>query len=147
VRSGRWFTPSFTGSDPSNTNTLTGRPDRLADGNLENPTLERWFDASAFAPPPANAGRFGNSGRNVLSGPGMNVLHLSLVKDIALDSVREGFRVSFQAAFKNLFNHPNFTNPNANISSPQQVARITGVDSGLELGGARNIQLRLRVIW
>jgi hypothetical protein len=147
VRSGRWFTPSFTGSDPSNTNTLTGRPDRLADGNLENPTLERWFDASAFAPPPANAGRFGNSGRNVLAGPGMNVLHLSLVKDIALDSVREGFRVSFQAAFKNLFNHPNFTNPNASISSPQQVARITGVDSGLELGGARNVQLRLRVIW
>ncbi len=146
VRSGRWFTPTFAGLDPSNTNTLGGRPDRLADGNLAQPSLERWFDAAAFAAPPANAGRFGNSGRNVLEGPVMRVLHLGLLKNFSLERVREGLKVSLEMAAKNLFNHPNFSNPGANISSPT-VARIVGVDSGLELGGSRQIQLRMRVSW
>ena len=34
AQSGQWFTPTFSGSDPSNTNTIGGRPDRVGDGNL-----------------------------------------------------------------------------------------------------------------
>jgi len=146
LRSGRWFTPSFTGSDPSNTNTIGGRPDRLRDGNLAEPSLDRWFDVAAFAPPPANAGRFGNSGRNVLLGPPMRVLHLGLLKEFSLERLSQGFKMTVEMAAKNLLNHPNFTNPNANISNPL-AGRITGVDSGLELGGARQIQIRARLNW
>src|SRR5205807_2153841 len=79
-QTGSWFTPSYSGSDRSNTNTVGGIPDRIADGNL--PTSQRsishWFDPSAFAPPPP--GRFGNSGVNILEGPGLQVHHLTVSK-------------------------------------------------------------------
>ena len=65
LQSGLLFTPGFSGFDAANTNVTSGRPDRIADGNLApgQRTLDRWFDASAFVLPPT--GRFGNSGGNV----------------------------------------------------------------------------------
>ena len=52
----------------------THRPDRIRDGRLsgEERTLNRWFDTSAFVQvrdTPAN--RYGNSGRNILTAPGL----------------------------------------------------------------------------
>ena len=144
LQTGPWFTPTFTGSDPSNTNTLGGRPDRLRDGNLENPTVDRWFDVSAFAVPPANAGRFGNSGRNVLEGPPTKVLHVSLGKDIKL---YERLKLSLLLAARNVFNAPNFSIPPANISAPTTVGRVAGTQGDLLLGGARNVQVRAFISW
>jgi hypothetical protein len=145
ARSGRWFTPSFVGRDPSNTNALGGRPDRVADGNLAagSRALNRWFDASAFALPPVNAARFGTAGRNILEGPGMGVVHLGLIKNF---HVFEGLRANVEMAAKNLLNHPNFNDPNSNISSPL-VGQVTGINSGLELGAGRVIQMRVRLVW
>ena len=42
-QTGRRFTPSFTGLDPSNTNVVGGRPDRIANGNPSKSqrTIER----------------------------------------------------------------------------------------------------------
>ena len=50
LQSGQYFNPTFTGRDPSNTNTIGGRPDRIGPGNLPTGqrTIDRWFDASAF---------------------------------------------------------------------------------------------------
>ena len=71
AQTGEFLTPTFTGSDPSNTQIVGGIPDRIGDGNLpsDQRTIERWFDASAFVVPPANSGRFGNSGRGIIVGP------------------------------------------------------------------------------
>src|SRR6185436_9068477 len=53
METGQFFTPSFSGSDPSNTNSSGGRPDRIRNGNLPSSerTLEHWFDAGAFTVP------------------------------------------------------------------------------------------------
>ena len=58
-QSGQFFSPSYSGSDPSNTNTFGGLPDRIADGNLDGDQrkVEKWFDWQAFTRPPA--GRYG----------------------------------------------------------------------------------------
>ncbi|MEN6535714.1 MAG: carboxypeptidase regulatory-like domain-containing protein, partial [Bryobacteraceae bacterium] len=121
-QSGFYFSPSFSGSDPSNTNTSGGLPDRIADGNLDpsDRTNDRWFDASAFAVP--QKGHFGNSGVDVLEGPGLNVHHLSLSKEFR---VKERFKVTYQAYATDAFNHPNWRTPNANISVPSQVGKVT----------------------
>jgi hypothetical protein len=37
------------------------RPDRIAKGQLDNPSVERWFDHLAF-PAPTGSFRFGTSG-------------------------------------------------------------------------------------
>jgi hypothetical protein len=146
VETGRWFNPTFTGSDPSNTNTIGGRPDRLASGKLSNPTIARWFDPTAFAIPPANAGRFGNCGRNILEGPPFRVLHLGLLKAFAIRD--PGPKMEVELAVRDLFNHPNFANPIPGINNTS-VAQITGQSGGnaLEAGVSRNMQLRMSLSW
>jgi hypothetical protein len=143
---GNYFSPTYSGSDPSNTNTFGGLPDRIADGNLptDQRTLTRWFDASAFRVPPA--GRFGNSGVNVLEGPGLNTQHASLVKRFM---ITERLATDLMLACSNLFNHPNYTFPANNISVPGQVGTITNLygiySGGAERGGFRQFEMRIRM--
>jgi hypothetical protein len=115
------ISPSFSGSDPSNTNTSGGRPDRICDGNLpaSERTLRRWFDASCFVAPPR--GRFGNAGTNILEGPGNHLHHISAAKTFDLT---ERWKFTFTAVAANAFNHPNFANPSANISQANTVGVI-----------------------
>jgi hypothetical protein len=137
LQTGQYFTPSFRGFDPSNTATFGGRPDRIADGNLpsDHRTINDWFDATAFAIPgcpsdnpvctdPANVGRFGNTGLNVLTGPGIANLDFALMKYFTL---RENVRLQFRVNMVNAFNHPNFAVPRSNISSRGTVATINSM--------------------
>ncbi|MBI3679492.1 MAG: TonB-dependent receptor [Acidobacteria bacterium] len=139
IETGHFFTPSFSGSDPSNTNTVGGRPDRVCNGNLPagQRTIYRWFDASCFAPPPP--GRFGNAGGNILEGPAFNLQHMSLAKTL---DITERFKFTITSAFANVFNHPNFWFPAANISVPGSVGRISGQPEGAK---GRHIELRGRI--
>ena len=145
-QSGQYFTPSFSGSDPSNTNTSGGRPDRIADGNYAAGQRDRnkWFDASAFAVPAA--GRFGNAGANTLEGPGMQLHHLSLIKNFP---ITERVKFVIQGMFTNIANHPIFDFPFSNISAPASVAKTyqlrEGGGGGREMAGPRNLQLRARI--
>jgi hypothetical protein len=134
-QTGQYFTPSFSGSDPSNTNSF---------GNLPTGqrSIDAWFDPSAFAVPVA--GRFGNSGVNILQGPGLATNNLTLAKRFALTE-RVGFNV--QALMSNVLNHPNFTTPSANISVPGGAGVVGGtLDKwSNEKGGPRIIEMRVRL--
>ena len=66
-QSGLPFTPTLAATT---LNTGTGqRPDRIADGTLSDPTVDRWFDTSAFVTPALFT--YGNAGTEhlVWSGP------------------------------------------------------------------------------
>ncbi|HET8547545.1 MAG TPA: carboxypeptidase-like regulatory domain-containing protein [Bryobacteraceae bacterium] len=144
-QSGQYFTPTYAGSDPSNTNTVGGLPDRIRDGNLprDQRRPDRRFDASAFAPPPP--GRFGNSGINILEGPGLNLHHLSAIKEF---HITERLQFVLQSMVTNIFNHSHFDFPNANISVPASVGRVFQLREGAggrEMSGARQVQFRFRV--
>jgi hypothetical protein len=146
-QSGFWFTPVFTGFDPSNTNSTARsgslRPDRISDGNLPagERNLVRWFDFTAFTPPPRNAGRFGTAAPFLLAGPGMAVWSGGLHKRIPIDEHR---RVRLAATFQNLANHPNFNLPNSTITATGQVGRITST-LGTEGAGGRTIEISARL--
>jgi hypothetical protein len=141
LQSGTYFTPSFTGIDTSNTNIIGGRPDRIADGNLpsDQRSIQKWFDVSAFAIP--GPGKFGNSGRNVLEGPGLVNLSVGIGKTFV---VHETVRVNFMMSGKNFLNHANFDLPAAVINGPFP-GTITSVVNRLENSGGRTIEMRLRV--
>ena len=72
--SGQFLTPAWSGPDPTGTAFAAGRtrpivtirPDHLRDANLPGGerSVNRWFDAAAFAGPPV--GRFGNSAKGVI---------------------------------------------------------------------------------
>jgi hypothetical protein len=144
LASGFYFSPSFSGSDPSNTNTVGGLPDRIGNGNLPGGerSYTRWFDAAAFRVPAA--GTFGNSGPNVLVSQPVNVHHLGLAKQF---NITERLTTTFTGQISDIFNSPHFNNPTSNISVPATVGQFTGVVSDFEAEKAngRRIALMLRV--
>lgn len=140
-QTGMYFTPLFSGVDPSNTNRFSNiRPDRIGDGNLpsDQRTLERWFDTSAFVVPSAGIGRFGNSGAFILEGPGMSVFHFGTNKEIVL---HERARLKLEMTSTNFLNHPNFSNPAATLGT-STYGRILGT---VATDGNRDFQLTARL--
>jgi hypothetical protein len=144
-QTGEFLTPTFSGSDPSNTQTVGGIPDRIGDGNLpsDQRTINRWFDASAFAVPPANSGRFGNSARGIIVGPGRQIASAALFKSFP---IRERMFFRVQISFTNHFNRTNFNVPSLNISAPAAVGTITSIQTR-DLAGPRNGLLGARLDW
>jgi hypothetical protein len=90
------------------TNGEASRPDRIRKGTLEDASIDQWFDRTAFPVVPLGAYRFGNSGRNILDGPGSFVVNLSVSRRIRL---REATALQLRAESFNLPNHPNFNLP------------------------------------
>ena len=84
---------------------------------------------AGFAPNPNfdPAAPFGNTGRNILTGPGQKNLDFSVVKFIPFT---ERWRGEFRTEFFNLFNWANFANPNSNISVPATFGRVTQTSAG-----------------
>ncbi|MBM3764562.1 MAG: TonB-dependent receptor [Acidobacteria bacterium] len=92
----------------------TQRPDRIADGRIDNWTLDRYFDIAAFrAPAPFT---FGNAGRNILRGPGVNTWDVSVIKDTQLT---DRLRLQWRTDFFNAANTPQFNSPGNTIGTPQ----------------------------
>jgi hypothetical protein len=89
------------------------RPNVLTNPNLPNPSATEWFNTSAFAISPY--GTFGNEGRNIVEGPGLQTIDFSIVKNTA---VAERLKVQFRAEFFNLLNHANFNLPDNFLGSP-----------------------------
>ena len=141
-QSGRPFTvallPNF---DNSNTGeSILGfgandRPNVLRSPALASPTAERWFDTSAFVIPPT--GNFGNAGRNILTGPGLQTINVSLVKNTVLS---ERATLQFRAEAFNLLNHVNLDLPDNFVGSPT-FGQILSAES------PRHIQFGLKLIF
>jgi Carboxypeptidase regulatory-like domain len=82
-------------------------------------TLKEWFNTSAFVSIPLTGplanGQWGNSGRNILQGPGTKNIDFSVFKNF---QVAESKNLQFRAEFFNLFNTPQFNNPSAVAPTP-----------------------------
>jgi TonB dependent receptor len=157
--------PPFTIED-STVNAAIGestRPNRIASG-FDPPGAGKrgvdypWYNPQDFVPvpgciaktasAPANCSSDpygflpfapGNSGRNILDGPGTQNINLSLIKNW---SVGERKRIQFRWEGFNIFNHPNFQLPNRNFNETAAGILSAGLDSGS--GGPRIMQFALR---
>jgi hypothetical protein len=89
------------------------RPNRICDGNLSDPTIDKWFDTSCFVPPTDITGTYGDAGRGIIRGPGSFNIDMSLIKNTRIGRVNTEIRVE---AF-NILNHPQFANPNTTIGN------------------------------
>ena len=112
-----------------------------------------WYSPSTFVPTATCASRTncspdkygflpfapGNSGRNILDGPGRQNINLSLLKRWAV-----GERKYVQGRWEtfNIFNHPNFLLPNRNYNETS-AGYLTGVASSGQ-GGPRIMQFAVR---
>jgi hypothetical protein len=120
------------------------RPNRICDGRLDNPTIDRWFDTSCFAQVADTTGTYGDSGRGIIRGPGSFNIDASLVKNTRIGRIQTEIRIE---AF-NLLNHPQFANPNTTIGN-SQVGTISAMLSSpnCSLCGTieRQVQLGVKV--
>jgi hypothetical protein len=93
--------------DISGTGTpIVNRPNLIGNPNISNPAPARFFDPGAFQVPAQ--GTFGNSGRNVIIGPGIWNVDTALSRTLR---VSDSTRLQFRTDFYNVFNHPNFVAP------------------------------------
>ena len=106
------------------------------------------INPAAFSQP--GPGQFGTCAPYQFYGPGIQMWDLSLFKQFKFT---ERYRLQFRTEFFNAFNHPNFGNPNADISSlgsfgkvSNTLAPILGTDSGGP-GDPREIQLALKLFF
>ena len=127
----------------------------IGDPNLSSGrSINQWFNINAFAIPgcpasqpvcqnPDNVGRFGNAGVNTLRGPRLVNLDLALTKYFQLT---ERIRLQIRANATNVFNHPNFENPDADISDVGIAGAIFGtVRAQLGQPAPRVVNLMLRL--
>ena len=128
---------------PSSTQTAdqVGDIQTLGGINIGNP----WFSTSSFAQPVG--ARFGTSGRNTYSGPGLFALNGSISRRINLT---ERYRLDVRGEAFNLTNTAQFSNPSTNMTS-STFGYVTGtIGSGTGVngtGGGRAVQLSVKVVF
>jgi hypothetical protein len=150
-----------------NTGNASARPDRIANGKLENPTVNQWFDPDAFRLVScANSAlpelcHYGTSGNGILEGPGFKNVDASLFKNFG---ITERAKLQFRAEFFNVLNTPQFNVPNRSLNTqggflPQRAANgsITyptqaGFSGGVGaitsvISPMRNVQFGLKLLW
>jgi hypothetical protein len=98
-------------------------PEELVNDGSTQSTINNYFNNSCFTTTPIIGADgvgtgFGNSATGIADGPGQANLDLAFAKQIALAWPREGSSVQFRAEFYNALNHPQFSNPDTNLSSP-----------------------------
>jgi hypothetical protein len=117
---------------------LTLRPD--VTGPISIPgRVDEWFDPSVFTAVP----RFGNAGRNIVTGPAFNNVDLSLMRNV---QVTERVRLQLRAEVFDVFNHANFGQPGNVVGTPS-FGQITNTrfPTG-ESGSSRQIQFALKLL-
>ena len=116
----------------------TSWPNRVCDGRLEHPTVQRWYDASCFPAPPAFT--YGNAGRNILYGPGVDNVDFAAHRFFAIPA-REGMKLELRGEIFNLFNRTEFAMPETSLGLPQ-TGQITAISAP-----NRQIQFALKLQW
>ncbi len=119
--------PSVSGN-PDNVPDNTDRPNRIGSGKVDNPTIDRWWDATAFVK--QSAYMFGNSGRNVLTAPGVATANLVTSKNTR---IKESMRLEFRAEFFNFTNTPNFSAPSTTDVTNPNFGKIFGASAPREM--------------
>lgn len=116
----------------------------------------RALNFNAFDPTtPDSQGRQGNLGRNAFRGFGAIQVDMSLSRDFHLG---DRWKLQFRTDAFNILNHPNFSNPIANLASGVGVFGLSsqtlnqglsgfggGLNSLYQVGGPRSLQLSLKL--
>lgn len=137
LQDGTPLNPVYFAFSPANSDT-PNRPNVVPGQKVALPrsqrSPERFFNTGAFSAPAPFT--FGNAGRNILPGPGNNLVHFALQRGIRLGESRG---LELRGEFYNAVNHPNFGIPGPYPDFGPFFGRIFSV------GEPRRIQIALKV--
>jgi hypothetical protein len=127
-------------SQTGNFNTANQRPNLVpgVDPYTANPSPDGFFNRAAFALP---VGTFGNAGRNIVYGPSLVNFDVSVIKAVPLT---ERIRLQIRGEIFNVFNHPNFDQPNLTSTSASFGQIFNTLGRTIGFGTSRQIQLAAR---
>ena len=128
------------GSAPEISGFYSSKPNLISNPNVNQPhNASQWITRAPFQQlnPVTQAGQFGNEGRNVVRGPGVEDVDFSVFK---MFSLTETTRLQFRAEIFNLFNHANLGLPENDLESPAFGQILTA-------GPARQVQLALKFLF
>jgi hypothetical protein len=110
---------------------LVGNPELDHSRPIEQ-VIEGWFNVAAFAVPAV--GTDGNSGRNIIDGPGIRNVDLGIFRDVPLKG-RSMFQFRIEAT--NVFNIVNLNNPGTSLNAPATFGKIRSARNmrQIQLGG------------
>ena len=137
LQDGTPLDPLYYASDFANTGT-PNRPDLVPGQSISLPASQRtpaeWFNTAAFTQPAPYT--FGNAGRNIIPGPGNEVVDLAIHRRF---SITERIGLDFRAEAFNSLNHPNLGIPLSYPDFGSQFGRIVAS------GDPRRIQFAARL--
>ena len=81
--------------------------------SLAHPSIAEWFNKAAFVAP--LPGTYGDARRNSIIGPGSKVFDMAFTKIFPLKEARV---LEFRAQATNIFNKPNYSSIDTNVTSP-----------------------------
>jgi hypothetical protein len=166
AQSGYQFSPTFAAAadrDLQNNASVLERPSidpSFNKNTVITSTVSQWFNPTMFDLEPA--GRLGNAGVGILSGPGLINVDGSFVKDTKAGFLGEVGVVEFRAELFNSMNHPNFSLPTTTVWSSSSPATVPtgqiGVTPGVTafatagkitstINASRQIQFALKFIF
>ena len=133
LSSGNPFTPVNTGA---NLNLgQANRPNRLGKGAVSTPNPSQWYLVADFPVVPNNSFVFGNSGRNILDGPGTIVVNQTVYRNFRF---KERNQLQFRWEVFNVLNHANFQLPINNVAAANAGTLTSVVSPGRQMQfGAR----------
>jgi len=142
-QTGSPFTPVM-GTSLLNSGTGSQYPNRIGSGRLSKPSITRWYNTADFVSPGAYT--YGNSGRNILYGPGTRQFDVSLFKNFGFsqDNIRH---LQFRAETFNIANTPQFNNPQTDIGNPDAATITSAGQPVLFQRTSREIQLAAKLYW
>jgi hypothetical protein len=97
-----------------------------------------FYDRAAFAP--VTQPRFGNTSPNLLRGPNLRNLNLSVFRRF---DITEAVNLQFRAEGLNVTNTPALNNPNATVTTPANFLQITA--AGIGITPQRTLRFGLRL--
>ena len=104
-----------------------------------NPTYIETSNCTPFGLTYSMLGKYGNTGRGILSGPGFSNTDFAILKDFAY---RERYKIQFRSEFFNAFNQVNFGLPDSYVTDgPGAFGTLRNANNG------RVIQFALKLLW
>jgi hypothetical protein len=145
--SGIPFTPfigyDYAGDGSSDPNAQ--KPDWAPGFNPDNAIIgdpNNWFNANAFVLP--RPGEYGNVGRNVLRGPDLKMVDLSIFKNTAVGKQNLQFRIEIF----NLFNRANLATPNSAVLFNADGTRVPNATNVVRTAtSSRQVQFGLKFVF
>jgi hypothetical protein len=145
-QSGPFMSVQALGADPAGTNFVNlvdnGRADIVPGVPLypSHQSINQWVNPAAFAIPPDNIGRYGDSQVGAVVGPGTQAVSMSLYRTF---KVTESVKLRLGVAAANALNHPNYGLPNLLLGT-SSFGTISSMQTA-EGSGPRSVELSGRI--